>query len=94
MVKMITGLFGIHANQLSLLLFFPAFSYFKWNNFGSNNGMLHHSLGGTVIVLCIRSTFMLFYVGPSEDDIFSRHLLSPIFQSSYTLQSQISFVTL
>ena len=27
MVKMITGLFGIHANQLSLLLFFHAFSY-------------------------------------------------------------------
>ena len=34
-----------------------------------------------------------FYVGPPKEDIFSGHLLSPVFQSSYTLQLQISFVT-
>ena len=40
--------------------------------------------------------FLLFFfkVGPPKEDIFSGQLLSPIFQSSYTLQLQISLVTI
>ena len=41
----------------------------------------------------IKVNFNFFYVGPPKEDIFPGHLLSPIFQSSYTLQLQISILT-
>ena len=33
------------------------------------------------------------FFGPTREDILSGHLLSPVFQSLYTLQLQISYVT-
>ena len=38
-------------------------------------------------------TVFFFNVGPPVKDTFSGHLLTPVFQSLYTLQLQISYVT-
>ena len=40
-----------------------------------------------------REELIFFNVGPPKEDIFSGHLLSPVFQSSFKLQLQISKVT-
>ena len=53
----------------------------------------HHKICEvSLITIHYHFIYYFFYVAPKED-IFSGHLLSPVFQSSYTLQLQISYVT-